>query len=232
TVSGRADAILQLEKNLIEKGIDQHRLRTPGAVHSAALDPVLDELREAVGRVTLREPSVPVLSGLTGRPLTADEARDPEYWVRHTREPVRFRACLEALPTDRPPVLLEAGPSGGLVKLAQYTLGDAAVTASAVRHAFAEENDSRVLLNAVARMWTHGVEVDWEAVREDRPGRMVPLPGYPFQRRPFWVERVDPLTPPEPEPIEDVSLTARVWSGSGLPRPPAGRSPDSRTSPD
>ncbi|QYA95663.1 acyltransferase domain-containing protein [Streptomyces anulatus] len=229
TVSGRADAILQLEKNLIEKGIDQHRLRTPGAVHSEALDPVLDELREAVGRVTLREPSVPVLSGLTGRRLTAEEACDLEYWVRHTREPVRFRACLEALPTDRPPVLLEAGPSGGLVKLAQYTLGDAAVTASAVRHAFAEEHDPRVLLNAVARMWTHGVEVDWDAVREDRPGRTVPLPGYPFQRRPFWVERVDPLMPPEPERIEDVSLSARVWSGSGLPRPPAGRSPDSRT---
>ncbi|MFI1935378.1 type I polyketide synthase [Streptomyces sp. NPDC020330] len=236
-VSGRADAILQLEKNLIEEGVDQHRLRTPGAVHSEALDPVLDELREAVGRVTLREPSVPILSGLTGRQLTAEEARDPEYWVRHTREPVRFRACLEALPTDRPPVLLEAGPSGGLVKLAQYTLGDAAVTASAVRHAFAEEHDPRVLLNAVARMWVHGVEVDWEAVREGRPGRTVPLPGYPFQRRPFWVERVDPLMPPEPERVEDVALSARVWSGSGLPRPPAGTSPGSgaqagsRTSP-
>ncbi|MCX4849520.1 type I polyketide synthase [Streptomyces sp. NBC_00893] len=225
TVSGTHEAIMELEKHLTEQGVDQHRLRVPGAVHSVALDPVLDELRAAVKKVTLREPAIPIVTNLTGDWLTAEMACDPEHWVQHTRGTVRFRDCLRTLAADHPPALLEAGPSGGLVKLAEYTLGTSTPAVTAIRHAYGEQSDPRVLLNAVARLWTTGVEVDWAAAREGRPGRTVPLPGYPFQRKRFWVERtvVRPDDPEQPGRSADSLLTARVWSGSGLPEPRPGR---------
>ncbi|MEV5976613.1 beta-ketoacyl synthase N-terminal-like domain-containing protein [Streptomyces sp. NPDC052114] len=223
TVSGTHEAIMELEKHLTEQGIDQHRLRVPGAVHSVALDPVLDELRAVVKKVTLREPAIPLVTNLTGDWLTAEMARDPEHWVQHTRGTVRFRDCLRTLAADHPPALLEAGPSGGLVKLAEYTLGTSTPAVAAIRHAYADQSDPRVLLNALARLWTSGVEVDWTATREGRPGRTVPLPGYPFQRKRFWVERtvVRPDAPERSGRTADSPLTAREWSGSGLPERPA-----------
>ncbi|MFH0245594.1 beta-ketoacyl synthase N-terminal-like domain-containing protein [Streptomyces sp. HK10] len=223
TVSGASEAILEMEKRLTAQGIDQHRLRVPGAVHSVALDPVLDDLRDALKRVSLRAPEIPVLSNLTGDRLTPEMACDPEYWVRHTRETVRFTACLRSVPAERPPVLLEAGPSGGLIKLAQYTLGDSVPAVPAIRHAYAEQADARVLLNAAARLWANGVDVDWEAARGERSARSVPLPGYPFQRRRFWVERAaSPADAARPEQAGSSPLTARTWSGSGAPEAPSG----------
>ena len=38
----------------------------------------------------IREPTLPLVSNVTGTWLSADQARDPEYWVRHLRETVRF----------------------------------------------------------------------------------------------------------------------------------------------
>lgn len=228
TVSGSAEAIRELEKSLTDQGIDQHRLRVPGAVHSVALDPVLDDLREAVGRVSLRPPEIPLLSNLTGDWLTPEEATDPEYWVRHTRQAVRFRSCLETLPSDRPSALLEVGPSGGLVKLAQYTLGTSALTVPCIRHAYAEQSDDRVLLNAVARLWANGADVDWEAVRDGRPGRRVPLPGYPFQRRRYWVEAEPPPggAPPRPRagrPSAESAVDEAASEGGEVPAQDDGR---------
>lgn len=219
TVSGTTEAITELEKRLTERGVDQHRLRVPGAVHSVALDPVLDELRDALKGVTLRAPSLPMVTNLTGDWLTADMACDPEHWVRHTRGTVRFRDCLRTLAADHPPALLEAGPSGGLVKLAEYTLGDSTPAVAAIRHAYGEQSDARVLLNAVARLWTTGVDVDWTATREGRTGRTVPLPGYPFQRKRFWVDRAAVSEDPAPGRSAGPVLTARAWSGSGVPEP-------------
>ncbi|MEU8872191.1 beta-ketoacyl synthase N-terminal-like domain-containing protein [Streptomyces javensis] len=226
TVSGTREAIMEMEKHLTEQGIDQHRLRVPGAVHSVALDPVLDELRDALKKVTLREPAVPIVSNLTGDWLTAEAARDPEHWVQHTRGTVRFRECLQTLAADHPLALLEAGPSGGLVKLAEYTLGASTPAVAAIRHAYGEQSDPRVLLNAVALLWTTGVEVDWAAAREGRPGRTVPLPGYPFQRKRFWVERTV-LAPDAAERGRSAEslLTTRVWSGSGVPHRHTGHAP-------
>ncbi|MFE9748339.1 type I polyketide synthase [Saccharothrix saharensis] len=220
TLSGTADAILELERTLAARGVDHHRLRVPGAVHSVVLDSVLDEFRDVLAGVTLRPPQLPVVSNLTGDWLTTQQAVDREYWVGHTRRTVRFADGLRTVAARGPVLLLEAGPSGGLAKLADQTLGAGTRTAQAIRHAYAEQPDTAVLNGAVAWLWANGTDVNWAAVRGGERFRRVPLPGYPFQRRRFWVPRADIAS----GAVNSGTLTAPVWTGSGVEEPVPDRS--------
>ncbi|MGH3870235.1 MAG: SDR family NAD(P)-dependent oxidoreductase [Pseudonocardiaceae bacterium] len=200
-VSGPADEIVQLELRLAADGVLHQRLRTPGAVHSVLLDPVLDELATAVGKVDLREPRLPFVSGLTGTWITKEQATDPTYWVRHSRLTVQFAEGLTQLYAAARPVLLEAGPSHGLAKLTQLQLGPDTIALPVMRHGYAPDDDQQFFYRAIARLWTQGVAVEWASVTEQARWR-VPLPGYPFERERFWVDgpavrprRNDPAEP-------------------------------------
>jgi phthiocerol/phenolphthiocerol synthesis type-I polyketide synthase E len=186
-VSGPANEIAQLEARLTADKVTHLRLRTPGAVHSALLDPVLDELAIAVGKADLREPQLPFVSSLTGTWITKEQATDPTYWVRQSRMTVQFAEGLTQLHTDIRPVLLEVGPSHGLAKLAELQLGPDTITLPAMRHGQAPYDDQQFLYRAIAQLWTHGVPVNWASLTE-QSGWRVSLPGYPFERKRFWLD--------------------------------------------
>ncbi len=186
-VSGPADEVAQLEERLVADEVQHQRLQTPGAVHSALLDPVLDELAAILGKIDLCEPQLPFISSLTGTWITKEQATDPAYWVRQNRMTVQFAEGLTQLHATTQPVLLEVGPSHGLAKLAQFQLGPGAIAFQAMRHRHAAYDDQQFFYRAIAQLWAHGVPVDWPTVTE-QTGWRVPLPGYPFERERFWVD--------------------------------------------
>lgn len=70
------------------------RLRVSIASHSSLMESAARGLREALARVVLREPNVPVVGNVTGKPLrSADEVREelvkqlvsPVLWVDSVR---------------------------------------------------------------------------------------------------------------------------------------------------
>lgn len=186
-VSGPAAEVTQLEERLTADAVQHQRLRTPGAVHSALLDPVLDELATIIGEIELREPQMPFVSSLTGTWITREQAIDLTYWVRHTRKTVQFAAGLSQLYTTSRPVLLEVGPSHGLAKFAKLQLGSDTVALPAMRHPHTSYNDQQFFYRAIAQLWTHGVPTDWTSITEQKRWRL-PLPGYPFERKRFWID--------------------------------------------
>ena len=118
-VSGPADEIAQLAARLTADQVQHQKLRTPGAVHSALLDPGLDELTTLLSKVKLGEPQLPFVSSLTGTWITKEQATDPAYWVRQHRMTVQFAQGLNQLHADTRLVLLEVGSSHGLTQLVQ-----------------------------------------------------------------------------------------------------------------
>ncbi len=185
-VSGPTNEIAQLETRLAADKVPHQRLRTPGAVHSALLDPVLDELATIFGKIDLQEPQLPFVSSLTGTWITSEQATNPDYWVRQNRMTVQFAEGLTQLHATTQPVLLEIGPSHGLAKLAQLQLGPGAIALQAMRQRHAAYDDQQFLYRAIAQLWTQGVPMDWAMVTE-QTGWRVPLLGYPFERERFWV---------------------------------------------
>jgi malonyl CoA-acyl carrier protein transacylase len=101
-----------------ERGMRAVMLSVQGAYHSSAMVDVVDEFREALESVRFRRPSVPVLSGMTGRPLS-DPPR--ELSAALTRR-VRWRETLLAMHAAGIRHYVEAGPGRRLVDLAVRTL--------------------------------------------------------------------------------------------------------------
>jgi acyl transferase domain-containing protein/acyl carrier protein len=188
--AGPEGAVAELEAQLAAQDVSTGRLHTSHAFHSSLMDPILDEFRAVLAGVTLNAPERRVVSCTTGTWLTDEEATDPEYWVRHLRNAVRFADGVRTLAEDGG-CLLEVGPGETLSSLARLGVPQATVVSS-TRHPSAERDDVEVLLLALGRLWCAGVEVDWDGFYAREQRRRVPLPTYPWEHQRYWVERVAP----------------------------------------
>ncbi|MGC7345220.1 beta-ketoacyl synthase N-terminal-like domain-containing protein [Mycobacteroides abscessus] len=222
TVSGPAAEIGALEQELEIRGVQFQRVRVSMAVHSPELDPVLGEFADILAGVTLRPPRVPYLSNVTGTWIRPEEAIDPGYWIRHSREPVQLAAGFGELAGLPDAVLLEVGPGQTLTRLAQPQ-GDASFAAFAtMRHRDDRRSDRRALLAAVGKAWEYGVDIDWSLFSGGRRPARVELPGYPFERQRYWIAPSDGI-----QPIASPEATVPVWR-STTPVIPAAELPTAR----
>ncbi|MGD9905023.1 MAG: SDR family NAD(P)-dependent oxidoreductase [Vicinamibacterales bacterium] len=188
-ISGADQAVAALEARLADAGLDHRRLPIGVAAHSRELEPILPTFRQAVQAIPLRPPNVPCISNVTGTWLTAAEAVDPDYWVRHLRSTVRFADGVATL-LDEPRAIVELGPGSQLAALVRQhpAAAIAPLVTSTLRHAKETDDDQRTLLSAVGRLWSVGAAVDWTAFYEGETRRRVPAPTYPFARGRYWVD--------------------------------------------
>ncbi|MBI3688913.1 MAG: acyltransferase domain-containing protein [Actinobacteria bacterium] len=212
--SGPADAVAELAERLRGRGVECRRMRTSHAFHSPMMDGAAAPFREHLRRIALHPPRLPVVSNVTGGWLTADEATDPEYWVRQLRRPVRFAAGAQVL-LAQDVALLEVGPGTTLSTLVRQQHPQATAIASLGAPASARA-DGVALADALGRLWLAGVELDWAGVWAGDPRRRVALPTHPFLRERHWIERTSASVTPantHPQPSgAPTELPARACS--------------------
>lgn len=188
--SGPHDEIDRLERQLAEAGHACSRLHTSHAFHSAMMEPIMEPFRRKVSEMTLRAPAIPYISNVSGTWITAEEAVEPEYWVRHLRGTVRFADGLRELLRDGRAVFVEAGPGNALSAFVRRhpdkTERHAAV--NLVRHPKEQARDDEYLLQQVGRLWLEGARPDWRAFHAGERRKRTALPTYPFERRRYWVD--------------------------------------------
>ncbi|RKE22694.1 type I polyketide synthase [Streptomyces sp. TLI_171] len=196
-VSGDRAAVDAAVERWRARGHRTTRLRVSHAFHSPHMDPMLAEFRKVAEQLEYHEPSVPVVSNLTGQLAAPGELTDPEYWVRHAREAVRFHQGMQALWAAGARRFLELGPDTVLATLAGTALESAAVegvepTAAAVLRRGRPEVSA--LLSALATLHVDGGTVDWSALLGGPPARPADLPTYAFQHRRYWLDAPSPGT--------------------------------------
>lgn len=187
--SGPQAAIVALEDTLTARGLETRRLTHTRAFHSFMLDPVLPALKAHVASLSLRPPRIPFVSGVTGAWITDAQATDPEYWMRHARETVRFANGVELLQgEDR--VLLEVGPGQTLSSLTRRksTRPGGLDVLAAQPGAHDDPDEDAYALGTLGKLWLSGVGVDWAGVHRHARRARTPLPTYPFERRRCWID--------------------------------------------
>ena len=186
--SGPMALVAELERLLETRDIDFARIHIDVAAHSSMLEPILGEFAASCRRIAFSPPTIPYVSNLTGTWITAADVTDPEYWVRHLRQPVRFRDGIEAILVDPNRVLLEVGPGRTLAGLARQAMTKPAAVSPTLRHANQVASDIAFALAAVGQAWEAGVELDPNLLFVGEQRQRVPLPTYPFERQRYWVE--------------------------------------------
>ncbi|MEU4588502.1 type I polyketide synthase, partial [Kitasatospora aureofaciens] len=175
-VSGADDAVAVVEAHFADRRTT--RLRVSHAFHSALMDPMLADFRAVLNGLTYSEPSIPLVSNLTGELVTG--ATDADYWVRHVRETVRFADGLRALRAAGATAFVELGPDGVLSALAQEA------AAPAVPLLRRDRPEETALVTGLARLHVAGAPVDWARLFDGTGARPVDLPTYPFQHERYW----------------------------------------------
>ncbi|MFE5486869.1 SDR family NAD(P)-dependent oxidoreductase, partial [Streptomyces sp. NPDC056527] len=184
-LSGDDDAVAEAAAHWTGLGRRAKRLTVSHAFHSAHMDGVLDDFRQAIGELTFRTPTIPVVSNVTGRPATGDDLVTPAYWAEHIRGAVRFHPGVQHLEASGVTRYLELGPDATLTTLAQDTLTQPATLAATLRGKVSEAD---TLAGALARLHTGGhTPTAWRPAHT--PAHPDDLPTYPFRQDHFWVER-------------------------------------------
>ncbi|MGW5748225.1 type I polyketide synthase [Amycolatopsis sp. NPDC003861] len=185
-ISGERAAVTAVADELRAAGCRVRHLRVSHACHSELMEPMLDDFRDVVKLLSLREPVIPLVSNVTGEVAQPGEVSDPEYWVEHVRATVRFGAGVAAVAGSGVSTVLEVGPGAVLTGLGVDALpADARVEFVAT----ARKNVSEVrgVLTALAELHVRGVRVDWTACLGPG-GRRPDLPTYAFRHERFWLD--------------------------------------------
>ncbi|RYZ41727.1 MAG: acyltransferase domain-containing protein [Myxococcaceae bacterium] len=213
-VAGPTEAVDALQAKLEAQGVEVSRLHTSHAFHSQMMDPIVEEFRQAVLKVTRKAPKDPYLSNVTGTWVTPEDAMSPAYWARHLREAVRFQDSVTQLLADPEHVFLEVGPGNSLATLVRRNAPEGsfpAILTSLPSPRDAGQDALTHATDAAAKLWLAGAKSNLSRVYKGEARRRIPLPAYPFQR-----ERYDLLKGPPPALPRSAAAPAMTATAQGV----------------
>ncbi|MBO9512769.1 MAG: amino acid adenylation domain-containing protein [Variovorax sp.] len=206
-VAGPMDELERLREVLEARDIESSLF-----LASSAVDLDLNEGPRAASEapapaLRLAAPTLAVYSTLTGSLLTAEEATDPGYWMRHVRESVRFSPALGELTSQLGnPLFVEVGPRHTLPTLSRQRGAEEAPSPTIVLLGTGPEDECRAWRLGAGRIWAAGADIDLVALDERANRHRVVLPTYPFERKRFWIESTVAQAPVEARVADPVEL--------------------------
>ncbi|WP_411757841.1 SDR family NAD(P)-dependent oxidoreductase [Streptomyces venezuelae] len=188
-VSGELTAVERVITHFASAGHRVKRLKVSHAFHSPLMEPMLDAFAAIVDELSYQEPSIPIVSTVTGLPVEPDTLTDPAYWVRHVRTTVRFHDAITHLADHHTGGYVEIGPSGVLVAQTQQILDATGrgghLVLPTLRPGQAETHTTLTAL-ATLHVAGTGLTPHWQTILGNHTP-LTDLPTYPFQRQRHWL---------------------------------------------
>lgn len=196
-VGGLEEDVRLFEKQMKRKKILCFPVNVPFASHTYVMKSIIPKLEDFLAHLSLRKPSVPIISGISGKELSPELAVSPGYWARHIGERTNFCKGVEEISTRSHTVFLELGPGMDLTNLmkrnqSKKTDSQAFDLVKAIGENISEEY---YLYNRLISLWTKGINVDWEGFYGSGEFFRVPLPAYPFERKVYPIYKEDDYLP-------------------------------------
>lgn len=211
-ISGATHAVERLESRLASEGVSTFRIKVDVASHSPQMDPLRDELLQALSGIDPQQARIPLLSTVTGEFVSGEDLLPP-YWADNLRKTVQFHRAVESLRRQGLDAFIEMSPNPILLPAI-----DRACTVPSLQR---DQPERLTLLSSLGVMYREGAEVNWKAVYPE--GQIVDLPAYAWQHERFWIAGSGGSEPPEPMKIAakapDKSLSdterviAEIWCG-------------------
>ncbi|HET8842327.1 MAG TPA: SDR family NAD(P)-dependent oxidoreductase, partial [Ktedonobacteraceae bacterium] len=138
--------------------------------------------------IPFHEPQIPYISNVTGTWTTREQAVNPEYWMRHSLQPLTFTQDIEQLLQGPEHIFLEVGSGQKLGFLLQQHSRYDGTQSPLVFACLPDRAERTTLLTIVGRLWLAGISVNWQGFSAQEKHVRVMLPTYPFERQRYWIE--------------------------------------------
>ncbi len=131
-VAGPRDAIAKAATGLKEKGYKTIPLPVSAAFHTSLVGHAQEPFASAIGKVSVKTPSIPVYSNTTSEKYPDDPEAIRQILENHILNPVRFKDEIENIHDAGGRIFVEFGPKNVLAKLVDTILEDREHTVVAV----------------------------------------------------------------------------------------------------
>jgi acyl transferase domain-containing protein len=146
---------------------------------------MLENLRRTAKRINYSTPKAKWISTATGTQIGADEI-DSDYWIENTGSAVKLEQAMQLSIAEGCTILIEIGPQSP--RSALMMEGCDALWLPSLGPA----EDWTTLLESLAQLYVHGVDIDWVGFDKPYQRSKVQLPKYPFQRKRHWLDALNP----------------------------------------
>lgn len=163
-LAGSAIAVEAFALLCTNNKIKTHVLGSTHAFHSKDMDPMLPEYGQIASTVVYSSPTCTYISGMDGKVLEGGEI-DANYWVRHTRESVKFaEASKTAFQQEGCRMFLEVGPQPVLSALTMVNCGEISVEepVSCLPSLRKNEDEWTTMLGTMGKLYINGFDLDWK----------------------------------------------------------------------
>lgn len=222
-LAGPADAVDRARERLLASAVFCERLAFSRPYHTAAFAPQLGPLRQALKRMPVRPPAVPIYSCTTVDLYPSDVRGIRRLMIDHWARPVRFQETIRKMYADGVRIFLEVGPRGNLTAFIDDILRGQPYLAIGAdnqrRHGVTQ------LQQVVALLIAHGVSLTLDELYARRSVRQLDLAALPTRQ-----ERRDPgktLT----LSVVQLQLDAAPDGPAGAPVEPAASAPGPHAAP-
>lgn len=187
-VSGELAALEELHKKLDKQAVAFSSLKVSHAFHSRHTTPILAEFKNYMSGMVMHEPTIPIVSNVSGSFYQAGRESTPDYWVEHICNPVQFHKGIQCLDAEGASIFLEVGAQMHLSGFVKRIVSKDAVVAASLPKADTGITPKQQILLAQAILYAHGADIDWPRyfaaqVGCRSGGRMISVPTYPLERR-------------------------------------------------
>lgn len=202
-VAGPVESLARFVDYCTANGIKSRQLQVPYGFHSAAMDPIREDLKACVSSIEIRESAVLIGSSLQGKLLNASEKVDLSYFVNHTRDAVRFYSAIEDIERSFPEMefdFVEIGPSPSTESMIKKTIKGAPYTfLPSLRPA---DKAWVTLASSLGSLFQRNCPVNWREVYDGSSAKFLPsVPTYPLKTSQYFVK----FQEPQPEKREAVA---------------------------
>ncbi len=185
-VGGAKESIRDLVQTWESRDVMAREVAVDVASHSPQVDPILDELAEALEDLEPLEPTVPYYSATLYDPRD-EPFWDGDYWVDNLRHTVRFAAAVQAALEDGFRVFAELAPHPLLTHAVDQTARSLDISTATLAALRREQELPYGLRGFLADLHSAGAAVDFSQLYPD--GRLVDAPLPTWTRVPLMLTR-------------------------------------------
>ena len=125
---------------------------------SKLMDPILDAFEQVAAGLTFKDPSVAIVSTLTGRVATYGELSLASYWRKHVRDAVQFLAGMKTLAAEGARAFVEIGSNPILLGMGRQCIDDKSDQFAWLASLRRDRPNRAQLLTSLGELYVRGVD--------------------------------------------------------------------------